>query len=64
MFAIPEFARFYRHVLIGKRFPHHCAVSFAHSGGVLFDALKLLGVNDVNVPLPAGMRYPQENPFV
>jgi L-fucose isomerase-like protein len=64
VFAIPEFARFYRHVLVGKHFPHHCAVSFAHRGGVLFDALKLLGVNDVNVPLPAGVRYPQENPFV
>ena len=63
VFAIPEFARFYRHVLLGKRFPHHCAVSFAHSGGILFDALKLLGVKDVNAPLPAGVRYPEENPF-
>lgn len=64
VFAIPDFARFYRHALIGKRFPHHCAVSFAHSGGILFDSLTLLGVSDINVPLPTGVRYPAENPFV
>jgi hypothetical protein len=61
--AIPNFLRFYRHVLIGGQFPHHTAVSFAHSGAVLFDALKLLGVKEVNVPLPVGVRYPNENPF-
>ena len=61
--AIPGFLRFYRHVLIGRQFPHHTAVSFAHSGAVLFDALKLLGVGEIIVPLPAGTRYPRENPF-
>jgi L-fucose isomerase-like protein len=61
--AIPDFLRFYRHVLIGRQFPHHTAVSFAHSGAVLFDALKLLGVSEINIPLPAGTRYPGENPF-
>lgn len=61
--AIPEFRRFYRHVLIGRQFPHHTAVSFAHTGSVLFDALKLLGVSEINIPLPAGTRYPNENPF-
>ncbi len=63
VFAIPNFARFYRHVVIGKQFPHHGAVGFAHCGKALFDALKLLGVDDINVPLPKTMMYPGENPF-
>ena len=32
VFAIKEMGRFYRHVLIEKRFPHHTAVAFAHAG--------------------------------
>lgn len=63
IFAIPNFARFYRHVLIGKRFPHHGAVSFAHCGKTLFDAVKLLGVDDLNAPLSSSVLYPGENPF-
>lgn len=63
VFAIPNFARFYRHVLIGKRFPHHGAVAFAHAGKALFDAVKLLGVDDINTPKPAGVLYEGENPF-
>jgi len=63
VFAIPNFARFYRHVLIGKRFPHHGAVAFAHCAQALFDAVQLLGVSDINVPLPETMWYPGENPF-
>jgi L-fucose isomerase-like protein len=63
VFAIPGFARFYRHVLIGKRFPHHGAVAFAHAGKALFDAVKLLGVDDINAPRPAGVLYEGENPF-
>ena len=63
IFAIPNFARLYRHVLIGKRFPHHGAVAFASCGKELFDAVKLLGVDDINVPLPKTMLYPGENPF-
>jgi len=61
--AIPEFARFYRHVLIGKRFPHHGAYGFKKVGKILFEAVKLLGVDDINVPLPKTMLYPGENPF-
>ena len=61
--AIPGFARFYRHVLIQKRFPHHGAYGFAHAGKALFEALKLLGVEDINTPKPAGELYPGENPF-
>jgi L-fucose isomerase-like protein len=61
--GIRDFARFYRHVLIGKRFPHHGGFGFAKAGKVLFEAVKLLGVEDVNTPLPEGVRYPGENPF-
>lgn len=59
---IPGFSRFYRHVLLG-RYHHHAAVAFAHVGGVLFDAFKLLGIETVDVPLPSGMPYPGENVF-
>ncbi len=61
--AIPGFARFYRHVLIQKRFPHHGAYAFKAVGKILFEALHLLGVDDINTPLPAGQLYPGENPF-
>ena len=63
VFAVPGFARFYRHVLIGRRFPHHGAVGFAHAGGALFDALRMLGVEDVSTPPVAGGLYAGENPF-
>ena len=62
-FAIPDFARFYRHVLIGKRFPHHGAVAFTHVGQALVDAVQMLGVTDINTPLPNTLPYPGENPF-
>ncbi|MBP5226739.1 MAG: fucose isomerase, partial [Kiritimatiellae bacterium] len=61
--AIPGFARFYRHVLIGKRFPHHGAFGFKKVGKILFEALRLLGVSDINAPLAADTLYPGENPF-
>lgn len=61
--GIPGFARFYRHVLIGKRFPHHGAYAFKKVGKILFEALHILGVEDINTPLPAGQLYPGENPF-
>lgn len=63
VFAIPDFTRFYRYVLIAGHFPHHGAVAFNHCAGVLFDALKLLGVEDINIPLPKMMMYHGENPF-
>ncbi len=63
VFAIPDFARFYRHVLIGKTFPHHGAVAFGKCGKTLFDATRMLGLIDINTPLPAGIPYPGENPF-
>ena len=35
----------------------------AEVGKSLFEALKLLGVDDINTPKPAGELYPGENPF-
>lgn len=61
--AIKEMGRFYRHVLIQKRFPHHAAVAFAHTGHAIFSAVKMLGVEDVSFNQPTGMMYPSENPF-
>ena len=61
--AIKEMGRFYRHVLIEKRYPHHAGVGFKHTGKALFAALKLLGVADVSYNQPADVRYETENPF-
>ncbi|MDR1520167.1 MAG: fucose isomerase [Planctomycetota bacterium] len=63
IFAIPGFARFYRHILVGKGYPHHGSVAFAKVGKILFEAVKLLGVDDIGAPLPDGLPYPGENPF-
>ncbi len=63
IFAIKEMARFYRHVLIAKRYPHHGGVAFQHVGKVLFATMKLLGVEDVAFNQPAAMLYKDENPF-
>ena len=63
VFAVKEMARFYRHVLIEKRFPHHAGIGFKHAGRTLFAAMKVLGVEDVSYNKPAGERYCTENPF-
>ena len=63
VFAIKEMGRFYRHVLIGKRFPHHSGIAFKHVGKALFAAVKILGVEDVAFNQPRGMLYENENPF-
>lgn len=63
VFAVKEMARFYRHILIEKRFPHHTAVAFQHTGKALFAALKMLGIEDVGSNLPEGTLYDDENPF-
>ena len=61
--AVPEMARFYRHVLIEHRFPHHTAVGFAHCGFEVFELLKYLGVPEISYNQPKTVRYPSENPF-
>jgi L-fucose isomerase-like protein len=63
VFAIREMGRFYRHVLLEKRFPHHTAVGFTHAGKPLFEAMKMVGVDDIGVNLPKGIFYPTEHPF-
>lgn len=63
IFAIPEMGRFYRHVLIEKRYPHHGAVTFGHNGRALFDVFRYLGIEDIAYNQPAGLPYPTENPF-
>jgi L-fucose isomerase-like protein len=63
VFAVREMGRFYRHVLLEKRFPHHTAVAFAHAGKVLFEAMHLFGVKDVSFNLPKGTFYPTEHGF-
>ena len=63
IFAIPEMGRFYRHVLIEKRYPHHGAVTFGHYGKALFEVFKFLGVKDIAYNQPKSLPYPTENPF-
>ena len=64
IFAIPEMGRFYRHVLVQKRYPHHGAVAFGHYGKALFEVFKFLGVTDIAYNQPESLPYPTENPFV
>jgi len=63
VFAIPEMGRFYRHVLIQKRYPHHGAVAFGHYGKTLWEVFKLLGVKDIAWNQPKSLPYPTENPW-
>ncbi len=62
VFAISEMGRFYRHVLLEKRYPHHGAVAFGHHGRALFEVMRLLGVRDIAYNQPKGLPYPTENP--
>lgn len=64
VFAVKGMGRFYRHVLLEKRFPHHAAVAFKHAGKHLYSALKVMGLEDVYTSLSPDVRYPSENPFL
>ena len=64
VFAIPEMGRFYRHVLIEKRYPHHGAVAFGHVGKALHSLFRYLGIQDIAYNQPRNLPYPTENPFV
>ncbi|MHB8054926.1 MAG: L-fucose/L-arabinose isomerase family protein [Candidatus Aminicenantales bacterium] len=61
--AVKEMSRFYRHVLIEKRFPHHTVVAFAPVAKTLYAAMRMLGVEDIGFNRPAGLLYKTENPF-
>ena len=63
VFAIHEMGRFYRHVLIEKRYPHHGAVAFGHYGKAFFEVFRYLGVKDIAYNQPKSLPYPTENPF-
>lgn len=63
VFAIAEMDRFYRHVLIEKRYPHHGAVAFGHYGKSLFEVFRYLGVADIAYNQPKSLPYATENPF-
>lgn len=63
IFAIPEMGRFYRHVLLEKRYPHHGAVAFGHYGKTLFEVFKFLGIADIAYNQPKALPYPTENPW-
>ena len=63
VFAIHEMGRFYRHVLIEKRYPHHGAVAFGHYGKAIFEVMKMLGVKDIAYNQPKALPYPTENPW-
>ncbi|MDR2571198.1 MAG: L-fucose/L-arabinose isomerase family protein [Oscillospiraceae bacterium] len=63
VFAIKEMGRFYRHVLIADRYPHHGAVAFGHHGKAIFDVLTYLGVPKISYNQPASLPYLTENPF-
>ena len=61
--AISEMGRFYRHVLIEDRYPHHGAVAFGHVGRALFDVFTYLGIPKISYNQPKSLPYPTENPF-
>jgi len=63
VFAVKEMARFYRHILIEKKFPHHTGIAFKHTGKVLFEAMKMLSINELSYNQPSNLLYSSENPF-
>lgn len=63
VFAIPEMGRFYRNVLLEKRYPHHGAVAFNHCGKALYEVFRYLGIEDIAYNQPASVPYPRENPW-
>jgi L-fucose isomerase-like protein len=65
IFGIKNMSRFYRHVLIEKHYPHHCAVMFDHAGKYMWEVLKYMGipVEEIDYNFPKGDYYPTENPF-
>jgi L-fucose isomerase-like protein len=64
VFAVKEMGRFYRHVLIQDNYPHHAGIAFGHAGKILFEALKMLGIEKISYNQPASLPFQTENPFV
>jgi L-fucose isomerase-like protein len=63
LFAIPQMARFYRHVLLEKHFPHHGAVLYGGYSPALFDLFACLDVPYIGYNRREGDLYERENPF-
>jgi L-fucose isomerase-like protein len=63
IFALREMGRFYRHVLVEKKYPHRTAIAFLHAGKTLFAASRMLGISDLSCNLPKGALYPTEIRF-
>ena len=63
IFAILEMGRFYRYVLIERRYQHHGVVAFGHFGKDITNVLNYLGVKEVRFNQLKGMLYRTENPF-
>lgn len=63
VFGIREMGRFYRHVLIEQKFPHHTAVGFKPAGKTLYSLLRMLGLREIYYNQPDSLPYPTENPF-
>jgi L-fucose isomerase-like protein len=63
LFAIPQMARFYRHVLLEKHFPHHGAVLYGDYSAALFDLFACLDVPYIGYNRREGDLYERENPF-
>lgn len=63
VFAIPEMGRFYRNVLLEKRYPHHGAVAFNHCGKALYEVFRYLDIKDIAYNQPVNVPYPRENPW-
>jgi L-fucose isomerase-like protein len=64
VFAIKEMGRFYRYVLLEKKFPHHTAVGFKHVAKYIYEVLKLIGIEEIYHPLQNNILYKTENPFM
>jgi len=63
VFAIKDMERFYRHVVIEDRYPHHGAVAFGHVGKSLFDVFTYAGAQKISYNQPQSIPYATENPF-
>lgn len=63
VFGVLGMARFYRHVLLEKHFPHHGAVTYGNFSSTLYDFFQYLGVPYVGYNQSSNVLYQTENPF-
>jgi L-fucose isomerase-like protein len=59
--AVPEMARFLRHVVLEKQFPNHAAIVYGHYGKELVGVLRLLGIQEIDYNHPSQVPYASEN---